>query len=1150
MKKFTNYRRIVQVSDSESDDDIVSTSPTMESSIRTNSLCRSRIFCIPRKVAQSPKTESVPEHPLSTAIDDSDFLDASDDNDIFNSTKSSTSENCISDNETCERKVQKNLEDSLSVSNNNTSCNETDLVNNISDSEDSELAVSSNLKDSFELESSNNASCHVIDVSSDSSDDFVDAKSEPVVCVPTSGQKDNGDINLIASPVSSEDSEKNLGKDTGANVALTSEIANNSEDRRSTYFSAFDLDDLRKSLPFVPKQKKGSHHQQKEAVSVKEENTATEEENVSESEGNVSDEILYPLATKWQGSFLEKKSEHTKAPLVKQEDVRPKVCDEFASASNQYGSQLSLKSEDVGLKNIQNTQPAVIKQEEFSMKRESGSSEKSIPEGMKSPQTLKTQMIALQNRILKTKGILKSTNITTLPDRGVRLQMSLTKDENELKKLRNDLQISEEWHAKSDKAVVISAKDKIKQEWGKELHGVGNMRPLEPKNFNSMTGTKASEYEVSGRLLTVDALEQLHKSLETRPADNIFDDDPKGLRSSYKLMAHQKHALAWLRWRERQKPRGGILADDMGLGKTLTMISLILKSLEEDERDSSDSENSDDSQVEEEWMQSKDRRWENGGTLVVCPASLVNQWESEIKSKCKSDILKVVVHHGSSREKSARRLSKFDVVVTTYSIVRNEAGFVNARDSDICESKKAALHKIRWNRIILDEGHVIRNHKNKTSVAVNELRGRHRWVLTGTPLHNKELDVYALLKFLRCSPFDEISVWRRWVDNKNASGLHRLNAIMNAIMLRRTKDQLQRVGSLQCLPEKNVHIITVKLSEEEFAVYETVLNYSKTLFAQFLHQRAEKEEQNSNGSLLPFLHTTSGKKSALNVENTGVSKELATMYNHMNNIQDVKTFQILVLLLRLRQLCCHPGLIKAMLEEDAKEVDGIEDDSGIDQDMLSKLSNLSLTEANTEDAITNSDANEIEKKVLVESNPVFDLKRCSSKMQAVFDKLSETVLGTEDKAVIISQWTSMLEILAEHLQEMGVRYTILSGSVPVKDRGDIIDKFNRPDRGPKVMLLSLTAGGVGLNLVGANHLFLFDVHWNPQLEAQACDRVYRVGQKKPVHIYKFFCEETIEARIKKMQDNKLALASEVLTGAKQRRKEKLSLDDLRVLFGF
>merc|ERR1712106_1186471 len=115
-------------------------------------------------------------------------------------------------------------------------------------------------------------------------------------------------------------------------------------------------------------------------------------------------------------------------------------------------------------------------------------------------------------------------------------------------------------------------------------------------------------------------------------------------------------------------------------------------------------------------------------------------------------------------------------------------------------------------------------------------------------------------------------------------------------------------------------------------------------------------------------------------------------------------------------------------------------------------------------------------------------------------------------------------------------------------RGNIVEDFNNNQQGPQVMLLSLAAGGVGLNLVGANHLFLLGMHWNPQLEAQACDRVYRVGQTREVKIHRFIVEGSVEERILQLQQKKLGLANEVMTGAKRSGANKLSLDDLKMLF--
>jgi transcription termination factor 2 len=132
--------------------------------------------------------------------------------------------------------------------------------------------------------------------------------------------------------------------------------------------------------------------------------------------------------------------------------------------------------------------------------------------------------------------------------------------------------------------------------------------------------------------------------------------------------------------------------------------------------------------------------------------------------------------------------------------------------------------------------------------------------------------------------------------------------------------------------------------------------------------------------------------------------------------------------------------------------------------------------------------------VLDLKNPVFAESLESSKINTVVTELRalKEKSGVMEKAVVVSQWTSMLAIVRGHIEKkVGMKCTEISGKVPVKDRGDIVDAFNKEGSGPQVMLLSLGAGGVGLNLVGANHLFMLDLHWNPQLESQACDRVYR-----------------------------------------------------------
>lgn len=256
------------------------------------------------------------------------------------------------------------------------------------------------------------------------------------------------------------------------------------------------------------------------------------------------------------------------------------------------------------------------------------------------------------------------------------------------------------------------------------------------------------------------------------------------------------------------------------------------------------------------------------------------------------------VHHGNNRESKPRYLRKYDLVITTYNICSREA------------KTGGTLFGVKWRRVILDEAHVVRNHKSQMCVGVCQLKSKFRWTLTGTPIQNKEMDMYALLKFLRCSPFDDLTHWKQWIDNKSEGGQKRLNTLMKSLMLRRTKVQLQERGALQSLPNKATILIDVALDKEEMNVYQKIMVFSRTLFAQFLHQRAERNNDiyyKSEGFKPTYMQAK---------DPNGAYHKLHEKFSRMHHgKEEVKSSQILVLLLRLRQICCHPGLIDAVSVE-------------------------------------------------------------------------------------------------------------------------------------------------------------------------------------------------------------------------------------------
>lgn len=451
---------------------------------------------------------------------------------------------------------------------------------------------------------------------------------------------------------------------------------------------------------------------------------------------------------------------------------------------------------------------------------------------------------------------------------------------------------------------------------------------------------------------------------------------------------------------------------------------------------------------------------------------MLKQWEYEVQNKVKRGALEVNLFHGINRCHKARTLAKYDIVITTYQTVASE--------KKVAEND-GILYQIKWDRIVLDEGHVIRNHKSKQCEAVCELHAKKRWVLTGTPVHNKEFDLYATIKFLRCTPFDDLHYWKTWIEVKKGAGTSpRIAALLKSLLIRRTKQQLMEGGSVANLPSKRIEEIRVTLNRDERFVYSRLLALSQTIFQTYLAQRLQKDHMGSyefNRDKMYKMH-----------------KQFARM---VGSTHEVQSHEILTLILRLRQACCHPGLIKEMVEKtDLADLEMEQCDENNDSrtDLLDMMKKLNMNDGD-------DDNHAVCRKFSIE-NPVFSYDVPSSKIETMMNVLRERVLNTSDKAIIVSQWVSFLNIAKGMLESEGVRYCELNGSVKIKDRNDVVIDFNDPKSRTKVMLLSLTAGGVGLNLIGANYLFLLDLHWNPQLEQQAQDRIYRFGQTKDVVIIK------------------------------------------------
>ncbi|PWA24078.1 hypothetical protein CCH79_00018764 [Gambusia affinis] len=780
----------------------------------------------------------------------------------------------------------------------------------------------------------------------------------------------------------------------------------------------------------------------------------------------------------------------------------------------------------------------------------------------------------LSAQLQQKKATLSSVNVAALPDKGERLRLQVKELEDALESL----------------SLAAAAQPEPAEESGSSGSAAGSARPvvntfsrpggtvllpfapvpgpvrhqasgssvgIQLSQGNAQTfgdlqmhpyygGRMTNERLLAVKNATCEAIDHLHKSLESCPDPEDEASDPRGIKVPLSfalfcrvpLLAHQRRALAWLLWREAQNPCGGILADDMGLGKTLTMIALMLtKKMEAKKEGEKKGEKKLDS-----WISKSDSSIVSSkGTLVICPASLIHHWKKEIERHVKTGRMSVYLYHGSNRERSARALADYDVVVTTYSLVSKEIPVEKedpdnpGRDPDHVPSHSGPLLRVTWARLILDEAHNIKNPKVQTSMAVCQLRARARWAVTGTPIQNNLLDMYSLLKFLRCSPFDEYKLWKAQVDNGSSRGRERLDILTRTLLLRRTKDQLDSMGK----PLRTCEVHQLKLSEDEQAVYDVVFAQSRSTLQNYLKRHEEKDLDKRNmSSVNPFDKVA---------QEFGVSQADPP---RSGSRQASSTVHILSLLLRLRQCCCHLSLLKKTLDSSELQGDGVVLSLEEQLNALSLSSTPSPSGPDPKDTVA-LNGTRFPSQLFEETSESTKISAITSELMVIKEKSDnqKRKVGNERRGktcgkgrqagnrtcdgrvedqglliVIVSQWTSMLNIIAVHLRRMGLTYGVIDGTVNPKRRMDVVEEFNTNPRGPQVMLVSLCAGGVGLNLIGGNHLFLIDMHWNPALEDQACDRIYRVGQRKDVTIHRFVCEGTVEDKIATLQMKKKELA--------------------------
>jgi superfamily II DNA or RNA helicase len=501
------------------------------------------------------------------------------------------------------------------------------------------------------------------------------------------------------------------------------------------------------------------------------------------------------------------------------------------------------------------------------------------------------------------------------------------------------------------------------------------------------------------------------------------------------LRPYQRLGVAWL-WHLYRHQLGGILADEMGLGKTLQALALLSATLS---------------------------RPGAGPALVVCPASLLENWRREARRFVPG--LRTFMHHGAVRLESAGVAARQDLVVTSYGTL--------ARDWELFAGT-------RFDVVIADEAQHIKNRRSQNAAALRSLRAESRFLLTGTPLENSFEDLRSLFEFLlpgyvERPPSALRADERAWYDD-------RLRAKVAPYLLRRTKQAVAPE-----LPAKLEQTLWCELTEVQSALYRET------------QQRSERE--------------------LFDLEASGASEgrlRLATLTQ----------------LLRLRQICCDPRLVRRDAADSSSTIAPGEGAGGRPPDgTISAETPIASPRGDT--------ANEDEP-----DTGAVRAFRDSAKLEA-FRELLEEAIDDGHRLLVFSQFTSLLALVREELARREVAHCYLDGSMTPRARQAEVDRFQSSSEVP-VFLISLKAGGTGLNLTGADMVVHFDPWWNPAVEAQATDRAHRIGQTRVVTSYKLIASGTVEEKVLALQAEKRALLAGVFE-ASDAAAAQLSLADLRDL---
>lgn len=453
------------------------------------------------------------------------------------------------------------------------------------------------------------------------------------------------------------------------------------------------------------------------------------------------------------------------------------------------------------------------------------------------------------------------------------------------------------------------------------------------------------------------------------------------------LRPYQEEGFRWM-VRLASWGAGACLADDMGLGKTIQAIAMLLY------------------------------RASEGPALVVCPASVLPNWASELYRFAPT--LRVKQISSGSRSTVLKTAGPFDVVLITYGILQSESKLLAGKE---------------WHTVVLDEAHAIKNYQTKTSRAAMSLQANFRLILTGTPVQNHLTEIWNLFNFINPGLLGNLQYFNKQfttpvIYNTESSVTKHLRKLIGPFMLRRTKTAV-----LDELPEKTEIVKMITLSPDEAAFYEAMRLTAVENIKKYSREKNSKQ--------------------------------------NLNTLTEIS---------KLRMAACNARMIDP------------------------------------------------------------DIAIHSSKLAAFLEIVKE-LIDNNHRALVFSQYVRHLDLVRQALDELCISYCYLDGSTPIATREKVVQQFQGGEG--SLFLISLKAGGTGLNLTAADYVIHLDPWWNPAIEEQASDRAYRIGQTRPVTIYRLVTKHTIEEKIIALHHSKKDLADRLLEGSDI--SGKLSTEELLAL---